>query len=337
MIGVAAERGDVDMKCRALIFVSKKKVKVGELDCPDPQSGEVRIRTRACGICAGDRYAFLGNGRYPFPGGHEPVGEVESVGSNVTRFRRGDLVTAVPYVPYPWSLSPSLSEHVIASERMVAKIPRNADPCLWIGEPVACVVNGVRCVSAQPYDNIVIVGSGFMGLLLIQGLSKTPLKTLVAVDLKDERLSLAKEFGADLCLNPKTQDVRKEIDDITGGLGADVVVEAAGTNSALTLASDLCRTQARLIVFSNHVGERTLNLGVWHGKGLKVFNPSPMASPDFAKDFQAAVRLMEKGVYRLTKLVTHRGTLDEAQRIFEISTIGYDSEGKEYIKGVITL
>jgi len=327
------------MKCRALFFVSKKKVKTGELDCPDPQPREVRIRTKVCGVCAGDRYAFLGeNGRsYPFPGGHEPVGEIESVGSDVTGFRPGDIVTAVPYVPYPWSLSPSFSTYVVASDRMVVKIPRDADPCLWIGEPVACAVNGVQYANIQPSDNVVVVGSGFMGLLLIQGLSKTSLKTLVAVDLKDERLSLANEFGADLCLNSATQNPRKEIHSITDGLGADVVVEAAGSNSALALAADLCRKQGRLIIFANHVGERTLNLSVWHGKGLKIFNPSPMASPDFAKDFQAAVVLMKKGVYRLDKLITHRGTLDEAQRIFEISASGYDPDGKAYIKGVITL
>jgi len=331
------------MKSRALFFVDKRKVEPGELDCPDPGPKEVRIRTMACGICAGDRYAFLGihGGGYPFPGGHEPVGEVESVGSNVTRFQPGDSVTAVPYVPYPWSLSPSFSEYTVASERKVAKIPKDADPCLWIGEPVACIVNGVRYANVQPYDNVVVVGSGFMGLMLIQGLSRTPLKTLVAVDVNDERLSLAKEFGADLCLNPKVHDVRKEIDALTEGVGADVVVEAAGSNSALILAADLCRKQARLLIFGNHMGKRTLNLGVWHYKGLKVFNPSPMASPDFAKDFQTAVRLMKKGVYKLDKLITHRGTLDEAQRVFEASAAGYDPDGiilceREYIKGAIT-
>jgi len=319
------------------------KVKPGELDCPDPGPKEVRIRTKACGICAGDRYAFLGKKgvRYPFPGGHEPVGEVESAGPSVTRFQPGDIVTMVPYVPFPWSLNPSFSEYTIASEHMVAKVPKGAEPSFWIGEPVACVVNGVRYAGVQPYDNVVVVGLGFMGLMLIQGLSRTPLKTLVAVEFNDYRLGLAKEFGADLCLNPRDQNVTKEIYAVTDGVGADVVIEAAGSNSALESAVDLCGKQARLLIFANHIGKRTLNLGIWHGKGLKVFNPSPMASLDFAKDFQAAVVLMKKGIYKLDKLITHSGTLDEAQRVFEASIVGYDSENimsceKGYIKGIIT-
>ena len=332
------------MKCKALFFVGKRKVEIGEFDCPNPGPREVRIRTMACGICTGDRYAFLGvhGGRYPFPGGHEPVGEVESVGSNVTRFKPGDLVTAVPYVPYPWSLNPAFSEYTIASEDMVAKIPENADPCLWIGEPVACIVNGLRYANVQPYDNVVVVGTGFMGLLLIQGLSHTPLNTLIAVDLNDDRLSLAKEFGADFCFNPRIHEVKREVNALTNGIGADIVIEAAGTNSALLLAADLCRQQAKLLIFGNHVGKRTLNLGIWHSKGLKVFNPSPMASPNFSKDFQTAVKLMKKGVYKLDKLVTHRESFEKAQEIFETAAADYDPDDglvlceKGYIKGAIT-
>jgi threonine dehydrogenase-like Zn-dependent dehydrogenase len=327
-----------------LFFTGKRKVEIGEFECPEPGPNEVRIKTIACGICTGDRYAFLGihGSKYPFSGGHEPVGDIESVGSNVTHFKPGDRVTAVPYVPYPWSLNPSFSEYTIASERKVAKIPGNADPCLWIGEPVACIVNGVRYANVQPYDNVVVIGTGFMGLLLIQGLSQTPLNTLIAIDLNDERLRLAKEFGADICLNPNVHDVRKEINSITNGLGADIVVEAAGSNSALLLAADLCGKQARLLIFGNHIGKRILNLGIWHYKGLKVFNPSPMASPDFAKDLQTAVNLMKKGVYKLDKLITHRGTLNEAQHIFEAAAEDYDPNDsfisceKGYIKGVIT-
>jgi len=339
------KRGEANhMKCRALFFTGRRKVEIGELECPKPGPNEVRIKTIACGICTGDRYAFLGihESKYPFPGGHEPVGEIESVGSNVTHFKPGDRVTAVPYVPYPWSLNPSFSEYTIASERNVAKVPGNADPCLWIGEPIACIVNGVRYADVQPYDNVIVIGTGFMGLLLIQGLSQTPLNTLIAIDLNDERLRLAKEFGANVCLNPNVHDVRKEINSITNGLGADIVVEAAGSNSALLLAADLCRKQARLLIFGNHKGKRILNLGIWHHKGLKVFNPSPWASPDFAKDLQTAVNLMKKGVYKLDKLITHRGTLDEAQHIFEVAAVDYEpNEGlvsckKGYIKGVIT-
>jgi len=207
------------MKRKVAVLVEKGRIDLVEEDTPSLGEKDVLIKVKACGICTGDLYGFLGYPvwfKIPSPLGHEPAGEVVEVGVNVTRFSKGDRVTALG--------GPGFSDFILVDESHVEKIPENIPFEYAIGEPLACVVNGVRLANPKLGDNVAVVGTGFMGLLLVQALSRLGLRNLAGVDLNDERLRLAEHYGANVVLNPEESDVVKETLAITDGKGFDIVI-----------------------------------------------------------------------------------------------------------------
>lgn len=170
-----------------------------------------------------------------------------------------------------------------------------------------------------------------MGLLLIQAMPKTIMNSLVALDIREERLNLAKQFGADFALNPKEADVTGEIGNIFDGQ-ADVVIEASGAPETLYLATDLAQPGGKLVIFGRHVLNEEVPTEKWHVKGLKILNTAPASSTDFNREFHDAVRLLRKGVFDQKPLITHNFPCEDAQTAFETAS----DKPVDYIKGVIT-
>jgi len=302
------------------------KLTFQQVDLDKLAFNEVLIRTKACGICKLDINSFTGKikGDYLKRPGHEGVGIVEEVGKEVYGLKPGDKVAAVG--------AGAFGTYFKAKRDMVAKIPQGTEEFeYWIAEPVACVVNAVRATSIQPGDTVVIIGCGYMGLLLTQALPKEYITHLFCIDIDDERLGLAKEFGADTILNSNQTDVVEYIKDKIGEV--DVVIEAAGVKGTLDIATQLLRKGGKLVIFGYHVDKEIVNTGAWHVKGLWVLNPSPMLSSNFSKDFQDAVKLMKKGTFNQKKLITHKFAFSEIQEAFSFIS---KNKPSDYIKGVIT-
>lgn len=311
------------MKAQAII-ISKGEAKTREIDVPEIGSGDVLVETKACGICMGDIYAFQGK----LPGGevmgHEGVGVVAEVGEDVRNVKHGDKVTTLG--------GPAFAEFYATSCQNVAKIPDYIeDLAFWISEPPACVVNGIKGSSIQIGDNVCIIGSGYMGLLHIQAMPRNTMRNLIALDIRNERLALAKKFGADFILNPNEVDVAQKVHDLLGG-EADVVIEASGAHGTLGIATELIRPGGKLVIFGRHVMDEEVPTEKWHGKGLSILNTAPAFSKDFKRDFQDAVKLLEKGVFDQKLLITHRFSYEDAQTAFKIAS----ERTVDYIKGVIT-
>lgn len=287
-------------------------------------SNEILIRTKACGICRLDINSFAGKieGDYLENLGHEGVGIVEKIGEEVGGFKLGDKVAALGRGAF--------GTYFKACKDMAAKIPQETvNFGYWIAEPSACVVNALRSTTVQPGDTVVIIGCGYMGLLLIQALPKEYITHLFCIDIDDERLELAKEFGADTILNSIQIDVVEYIKSEVGEV--DIVIEAAGVKKTLDIATELLRKGGKLIIFGYHIEKELVDTGAWHTKGLWVVNSSPMLSSDFSKDFQDAVRLIKKGTFAQKHLITHRFTFSEIQEAFSFIS----SKPPNYIKGAI--
>lgn len=311
------------MKAQAII-ISPGEAKLGEIDLPDIGRSDVLVQTKVCGICMGDIYVFQGK----LPGheamGHEGVGVVAEVGEDVRNVKRGDKVTTLG--------GPAFAEVYGTGCQNVSKIPDNMeDLALWISEPPACVVNGIRGSDIQIGDAVCIIGCGYMGLLHIQAMPKNTMGNLIALDIRNERLALAKKFGANIVLNPKEADVVQKVHDLLGG-EADVVIEASGAHGTLGIATELVRPGGKLVIFGRHVVEEMVPTEKWHGKGLRILNTAPAFSEDFQRDFRDAVKLLERGVFDQKHLITHRFPYEEAQTAFE----GASERTVDYIKGVIT-
>jgi len=317
------------------ITISKGLAKTVEIDVDKPGMNEVLIETKACGICMGDIYTFQGK----LPGskvmGHEGVGVVAQVGEGVKNVQVGDKVTTLG--------GPAFAEYYKTDCRSVAKIPCGVeDLACWISEPLACVVNGIRGSEIQIGDNVCLIGCGYMGLLLIQAMPKNMLGSLVALDVQNERLKMAKQFGADHVLNPEEADVVREVRGLLSG-EADIVIEASGAPATLHLATELVRggwaketgrmvQGGKIVIFGRHVLDEMVPTEKWHTKGLAVLNTAPSSSSDFNRDFCDAVNLLRKGVFDQKPLITHRFPYEDVQTAFETAS----EKRKGYIKGVIT-
>lgn len=311
---------------KALHIVSPGRLGVTEVEVPKLQRWEVLVQTKACGICMGDVHTFSGElpRGYPVFAGHEGVGVVAEVGEGVEDLEEGDKVTTLA--------GRAFAEFYKTDVSRVARIPVDVGKFeRWVSEPVACAVNGIRGVEVEVGDDVCVVGCGYMGLLLIQGLPKTFIHKLVALDLKDENLGLAERFGAEVTLNPGKGDVVKEVRKVLGR-GVDVVIEAVGVVGAIELATQLVRPGGKLAIFGYHVKPERVPTDEWHNKGLRILNTAPSFSKNFVKDFQDAVKLMRKGVFNQELLITHVNPYTEAQEAFEAAL----NRPTGYIKGVLT-
>lgn len=317
----------MELERRVAILVRKGVIKLVKEKLPKLKDKEVLIKVKACGICTGDLYAFKGLPTwYKLPAaiGHEPSGIVIEVGKKVEKLKPGDRVTALA--------TPAFSDYVIAHEDDVVKIPDNILFEYALGEPLACVVNGVRLAHPKFGDNVAIVGTGFMGLLLIQALSHMGLDNLIGIDIRDDRLELAKEFGATFVINSSNEDICiKEVLDITNGIGCDVVIEATGNPRGVNLASKLIKKKGRLCIFSYHSLPVQVDFKIWDAKGLEIIMTCPARAEDMRRNLKIAIKMLGRGIFKLEKLVTHKWKLEEIQKAFEYAA----KKPSSYIKGVI--
>jgi threonine dehydrogenase-like Zn-dependent dehydrogenase len=295
---------------RTVVFQGSGKMSAERARIESPGPGQVLVQMKACGICHYDTKCFKKPQQDPVYSarpGHEGVGIIAEVGAGVTDLRPGDKVTSVTF-------GGALSEMYLAERDTVARIPAEVETYeQWISEPIACVVNCLRHLGIEPGDDVVVLGSGYMGLLLIQGLPKEYIHTLIAIDVLDDRLALAKKYGAGRTVNAAKEDPVKAVQDITGRK-VDLVIEAAGVPGAISQATDMLRNGARLCMFAHHAVDEVVPTNAWHMKGLHVMNTTPFTSKSFPKDLVDAVRLMEQGRFSQQDLISRLYTPDQLER-----------------------
>ena len=317
------------MKAKALWMTEPGRIEFRDVEIGEPGHGEVQVRMRVCGICAWDSYLFRGKSlveEFPFRFGHEGAGEVVGVGGGVSDLKAGDKVFCA-------GGAPSMVEVANMPRTSVTTIPETVDDFpVWVGEPVACVVNSLELLGMRPGDHVVVVGAGYMGLLHVQGLAHMPAGSITAFDIDEDRLALAREFGADQALLIGTAEADRAIERIKSGGGADVTIECSSVQSGLDLSAQLLRKGGVLSLFAWHRGERTIDGTLWHVNGLRVVNSSPASDRHFSERLPQTARLLEREVFDQRKLITHVRPFSEAQRMMEIATNKEDG----FIKGVIT-
>ncbi|MBU6313325.1 MAG: S-(hydroxymethyl)mycothiol dehydrogenase [Actinomycetales bacterium] len=250
---------------------------------PDPGPGEARVKVLACGVCHTDLHYRQGaiNDQFPFLLGHEAAGIVESVGSDVTDVAPGDYVILnwravcgqcrACLRGRPWycfnthnatqkmtlldgtELSPALGIGAFAEMTLVA-----AGQCTKVDPAAAPEVAGllgcgvmaglgaaINTGGVTRGDSVAIIGCGGVGDAAIAGARLAGARTIIAVDIDDRKLELAKQFGATHTVNSRNVDPVEAIREATEGFGADVVIEAIGrpeTYEQAFFARDLAGT-----------------------------------------------------------------------------------------------
>ncbi|HYG65533.1 MAG TPA: zinc-binding dehydrogenase [Thermoanaerobaculia bacterium] len=298
---------------RSAILTEPRRFDIQSMEPPQPGEGEVRLRVLGCGVCGSDMGPWKGlHGlTYPMPAGapgHEVFGTVESLGPGVQGLQVGMPVTALTYRAY--------SEYDIAKADSLVPLPPSLAGRPVLGEPVACAVNVVRRSGVREGDTVVLLGTGFLGALVLQLLRRERPGRVFAVSRRPLSPGLAERFGADEVLT-YDDDVRGRVGAATGGQMADVVIEATGYQMPLDLGAELTRIRGRLLIAGYHQeGPRTVNMQLWNWRGLDVINAHERDPEIYRSGMEEGVRRLAAGEIDLAPLITHSFPLADINQAF---------------------
>lgn len=312
------------MNARTIEYQPDGSIELLDLTVDDPGPDEVQVQGLVCGICSWDvAQCKLGaKMKATAPPGHEGVGVVTKVGTDVTTVKEGDRVTG----------GGGFQTRRNAPAARLHRIPESDIPVEhWLVEPVSCAINGLDVCRLKTGDRIVVVGCGFMGLLILQGLARSNAAKVVGIDVDQKRLDLAESFGIKETYNVSTTDpdaLAKKLADRY----FDVVVDTTGSQQGLDMATAIVRSGGILNLFGWIKGEAaTFDPTTWHLKGITVINSSPSAR--LRETFEPAIRMIHEGLFNLEPLVSHVVPLDDYPQLMRNILEGDPS----YVKGVVTL
>ena len=337
---------------KAAIYYNQQDVRLEEVSTPKIGQDEVLVEMKACGICGSDLMDWYLKSRAPFVLGHEPAGITFKVGSKVKKFSVGDRVFVHHHVAclkchyckhenytlceqfHKTHINPGgLAEYfkVPAPNLQIdtLKIPKTLSfEEATLIEPIGCCIRAFRKSSIQAGDTVVVIGAGTTGVIHT-ALSKIfgAAKTIVS-DLVDYRLQMAKEFGADVAVNPENEDIKAVVKAETDGIGADLVIVTAPSIEAYKAGLKVCRKGGKLCVFAPTHPREYLRISP-----KKLFFSEIQMIPSYSTshlETRAALELIESGQIKAKELVTHRFRLVDVAKAFETAL-----ENKESLKVVV--
>lgn len=308
------------------------KVGVIEETVAELAADEVLVEVEACGLCMVDYKLYTGqivpnNPPYPHPHGHEAVGRVLRVGAAVTVCRPGDRVGAIAGF--------ALARYVRCKEKQVARVPAAGDPAVLITEPLTCVVQFINNLQFAPGQTVAMFGLGYMGLLILQMLPRF-LGRVFVVEPRTALHSLARDFGADDCLDPSRGDATEAIL-AACPQGVDMVIDACGG------IKSVCEATPRLLKRSSgpggsqwgffsspaHPVRFEVDIDEVTSRGVRIVNSS---SRDRLADHRTAAALLSKGAVRQERLITHRFGFEQVPAALARMA----ERPADWIKGVVT-
>jgi threonine dehydrogenase-like Zn-dependent dehydrogenase len=326
-----------------LTFSAPRQVTYETYDDPPLAPDEMRIRTLFSGISAGtemtqyrgtnpyltkrwdaDQRLFLEDSAtsltYPIRNlGYEEVGEVIEVGSEVGDIAPGALVFGT------WG---HRTHHVANTDYVRPRLmPPGAEAIFGIFSHIGAIaLNGIHDGQIRIGDTVAVFGSGVLGQIVAQAARNSGAR-VIAIDMHEARLACAKEMGAHMTLNAKTDKVAEAIKDLTGGRGADVCFEVTGATSALNEAIRAVAYSARVVAMGFFQGEaKGLYLGeeFHHNRVNLVCSQISGVAPDISyrwnkmRLWQSAVQLQADGLLNIQPLISHQAPFHDAARLFHL-------------------
>ncbi|MEW6669484.1 MAG: zinc-binding dehydrogenase [Thermodesulfobacteriota bacterium] len=328
------------MKMRAAIFTAPKRpLEMKEVDKPRTErEDDVLVRVAACGLCHTD-LGYMDHGiptfkKPPLVLGHEPSGVVEQTGEKVANVKAGDRVLVGPITCgecFPCktgrenicetmsmignNLDGAFAEYVRVPARCLIKLPDGLplkESCI-ISDAVMSPYHAVkRRARIRLGDWVAVFGCGGVGLNCVQW-SALAGGLVIAVDVMDHKLQLAGELGAVELINPrKTEKVPREIKRITGA-GADIAIECIGSSDVIPLAFESVRTGGTLCVVGFSFKSPPLNAARLMYKEIEVNGSVAVTIPDYYR----AIELIQRGRFRMDRLITARYPLERINEAFD--------------------
>lgn len=344
----------------AVVAHGPEDYRLQSVPVPTLGPGEVLLRVEACGICGSDLKCYHGATKFwgdetrpawaehdVIPG-HEFVGtvaELDAAAAAAWGVAVGDRVVAEQIVPCGdcwycrrgdyWMCQPhnifgfkratpgAMAEYmVLPSNSRVHKISHDVPAAhAAFAEPLSCALHAVERAGIGPDDVVVVAGAGPIGLGMIAGAAARSPKAIVALDMSDDRLAVARACGATHIVNIGEQQPADLIAELTEGIGADVYLEASGHPSAVVQGLHLLRKMGRFVEYSVFGSDVTVDWTIISDdKELDVLGAhlGPHCWPE-------AIRMIESGQLPMDQICTHQLPLSEFERGLDLVDSGTDS------------
>lgn len=315
------------MQSRRAFLVEPGKFEIREVEV-EPGPGQIMVKVAVCGLCNWELNHWHGLlGMPPMPLGHEWAGEVAALGEGVDDVAVGDHVTGFCVG------QTGFSDYCLSASGNYFRLAPEVNLEEALGEPLACVTNVCRAAEPQAGDYGAVVGCGPMGLWCVQVLTGNLLAGLIAVDIADWKLELAREFGATHTINPQQEDAEQRLAEITNGRRADFVIEGTGVPAVVQQAASYLRNgQGRLTMMSAHeeVGP-PFDWRVVQGKAIQIRGVHPGWAHNMQEELRRAVLLLNKRVFRSGQIITHRFPLENVQEAFQ----ALEHKPPDFLKGIV--
>lgn len=340
----------------AAVLTDFNRLELQDLPTPKPGPGQAVVRIRTCGFCATDFKAIKGirrNVAFPLVPGHEPAGVVAAVGAGVRHVKEGDQVIVQPsgycglchwcrlgmthYCEHAYTTGGdgpkevwrgSFAEYTLTGANTLFHKPANISfEAACQAEPISGAWKGVVQYSQISVgDDVVVIGTGAIGMYCLMVAKAAGAGRLIAVDLSDYVLDLAKKLGATHTVNPAKCDAKAAIYDIVPK-GPDLIIESAGPIEAVKLMVSLLRRGTRWNVFGITTHEKfDLDGGLMHFLEARMdasFGTTPLA-------MEKAIMLIERGLVNPERVISHRFPLKEIHQAVE--TMGGRQRNKVIIQ-----
>lgn len=345
-------------KMQALVAYAPGDYRLEEVATPRAGEGEIVIKVEACGICAGDLKAEHGAPSFwggegspsyikaPMIPGHEFVGNIVEMGSKVKgEFNIGDRVISEQIVPcweckfcktgrhwmcqkhdvygFQNNVNGGMAEYMkFPKESLNYHVPEDIpiEKAILI-EPYACSKHCVDRANISNEDFVVLSGAGTLGLGMVGAIRMRNPKKFVVLDLKENRLEIAKKFGADLVMNPAKEDVVKKIIEMTDGYGCDVYIEATGHPKSVQQGLEAIRKMGTFVEFSVFGELTTVDWSIISDrKELNLYGShlSPYC-------YEPVIEWIRNDKMPTEGVVTHKFPLKEWEEAFKIAQKGENS------------
>ncbi len=312
-------------------------------DVPEPAVGprDVLVRVRACGICGSDVHGMdgsTGRRRPPIIMGHEAAGIVERAGPDVTDYQAGDRVTFDSTIYRPDSYFSrrglinlcddrrvlgvscedyrqhgAFAEYVAVPDHILYRLPASLtfEQAAMI-EPVAIALHARHLTPIDAGDTALVYGAGLIGLMVVQVLRQTPAARIVAVDVDDDRLGLARELGAHDVFNAATADIPAAVRALTENRGADVVLECVGTDTTVRGAILSARKGATVTLVGNVTPDVSLPLQTVVTRQIRL-----QGSCSSSGEYPEALDLVASGKVNVDRFISAAVPLEHGPEWFD--------------------
>ena len=318
---------------RAVVFTEPGHWELQQRPTPTPGPGQVLLRVEAAGVCGTDLHIFHGRfpARFPLIPGHEFAGVAERVGAGVTSIRPGELAAVEPNLPdytcprcrsgqyhlcqnleaFGVQVDGGFATHCLVPATHAYVVPPELDAEeAALLEPIGCCLHGLSRLSIRPGDRVVIIGAGWIGLIMTQLVRMRGVSRLIVSEPKPEKRTWAERLGADRVVDPGAEDLRQVVMAETGGLGAEVVIEVVGSAATAEQALGLVGDGGTVLLFGVAPPEATIPVSPFQVYRREI---TILGSFSLLSNHQDAARLVAGGRLQVKPLITGHYPLGEVE------------------------